>query len=79
MQGMATSKYFTDNKLKPFIISRSTFVGQGKYTSHWNGDNFSKWTYLNASVTGIFNMNLYGINFNGADICGFLGTTTPEL
>jgi len=24
-------------------------------------------------------MNLYGMNFNGADICGFLEETTPEL
>ena len=79
MQGVATNKYFTRNNLKPFIISRSTFVGQGKFTSHWNGDNFSEWPYLVTSVNGIYNMNLYGINFNGADICGFLHITNENL
>lgn len=79
LQGVATSKYFTQDNKRQFIISRSTFAGQGKYTSHWNGDNFSRFSYLKLSVTGIMNMNLYGINFNGADICGFLEETTPEL
>jgi alpha-glucosidase (family GH31 glycosyl hydrolase) len=79
LQGIATNKYFVNKGKRPFIIARSTFSGQGKYTSHWNGDNFSDWDYLKLSITGVINMNLYGINFNGADICGFLGTTTPEL
>ena len=79
LQGIATYKFYTYGNLKPFIISRSTFVGQGKYTSHWNGDNFSQWPYLVNSVNGIYNMNLYGLNFNGADICGFIGRTTENL
>ena len=68
MQGVTTYNYYKKSNLKPFIISRSTYAGQGKYTSHWNGDNFSQWPYLVNSVSGIYNMNLYGINFNGADI-----------
>lgn len=79
LQGIATNKYFTDQQKRSLIISRSTFAGQGKYTSHWNGDNFSRWEYLKLSITGIYNMNLYGINFNGADICGFLEITTENL
>jgi alpha-glucosidase (family GH31 glycosyl hydrolase) len=79
LQGVATNKYFKEEGVRPFIISRSTFAGQGKYTSHWNGDNHSFWPYLKYSISGVMNMNLYGINFNGADICGFLEETTPEL
>eukprot|EP00117_Sycon_ciliatum_P005047 scpid16314/ scgid9155/ Sucrase-isomaltase, intestinal; Sucrase; Isomaltase len=80
MQGIATNKYFTeDKKVRPFIISRSTFAGQGKFTSHWLGDNFSEWKYLKWSISGVMNMNLFGITFTGADICGFLGDTTEKL
>lgn len=68
MQGVTSSKYFTDNNKRPFIISRSTFVGQGKYTSHWLGDNFSEFKYLKYSIAGIYNMNLFGMNFVGPDI-----------
>lgn len=31
------------------------------------------------SVTGIMLMNMFGIPFIGADICGFIGSVTPEL
>jgi len=31
------------------------------------------------SVTGIMASNIAGIPLAGADICGFIGDTTPEL
>ena len=68
MQGEATYKYYSDQNLRPFILSRSTFAGQGKYTSHWLGDNYSNFDYIKYSISGIMNMNIFGINFVGADI-----------
>ena len=79
MQGIPSHKFFTDNNRRPFIIARSTFVGQGKYTSHWLGDNFSGFDYLKYSIPGVYSMNLFGVNFAGSDICGFIGDTTPNL
>ena len=79
MQGVSTSKYFTDKNKRQFIISRSTFVGQGKYTSHWLGDNTSNFDYLKYSISGILSMNVFGINFVGADIWGFFGDTSDNL
>jgi alpha-glucosidase (family GH31 glycosyl hydrolase) len=79
MQGVASHKYFVQKNQRPFIISRSTFVGQGKYTSHWLGDNFSDFDYLKYSIPGILSMNIFGINFVGSDICGFIGDTDDNL
>ena len=34
------------------VISRSTFVGSGKYGGRWLGDNTSKWPHLKDSIVG---------------------------
>ena len=79
-EGKTTYDYLYNNlKLRPFILSRSTTLGSGKYVFHWLGDNFSKESDLKDSISGIFNFNIFGIPFTGADICGFFENTTKEL
>ena len=65
--------------LRPFILSRSTSLGSGKYTFHWLGDNLSTFENLKNSISGIFNFNIFGIPFTGSDICGFMEDASKNL
>ena len=61
------------------MLGRSLFPGAGKYASHWLGDNYSKWEYMQYSISGIMNFNMFGIPHVGADICGFYGNASDDM
>ncbi|XP_065576327.1 sucrase-isomaltase, intestinal-like [Artemia franciscana] len=62
-----------------FALSRSTFIGSGKWVAHWLGDNFSNWPNLKKSIIGMLQFNLFAIPMVGPDICGFIGDTEEQL
>ncbi|KZO89390.1 glycoside hydrolase family 31 protein [Calocera viscosa TUFC12733] len=65
---------------RPFIISRSTFAGVGKWTGHWLGDNFSLWEYMYLSIQGVLQFQFFMIPMVSAqEFLGFNGNTDEDL
>ncbi len=64
---------------RPFLLSRSGCAGSQCCAAIWTGDNFSNYHHLRNSIPTTLNLALSGIPFNGPDVGGFGGDTTPEL
>ncbi|KAF4522943.1 hypothetical protein B566_EDAN012638 [Ephemera danica] len=64
---------------RPFVISRSTFAGQGHYAGHWSGDVVSAWYDMRKTLPQLLSFSMFGVPLMGADICGFNGNTTASL
>ena len=73
----AMSSIYKDKR--SWLITRSNFIGDGKYSGHWLGDNYGTWEQLASSINGMLDMNIFGIPYTGADICGFFEDTTEAL
>jgi len=79
MENAATHKFLQTKSKLPFILTRATAMGLGRFSAHWTGDNGADWDFLRWSIAGNFNFQIFGSPFVGADICGFMGSTTAEL
>ncbi len=64
---------------RPFILSRSGFLGSHRYGATWTGDNSATEDYMKVSIPLSLNLGLSGQPFSGPDMGGFTGNTTPEL
>ncbi|XP_065342751.1 neutral alpha-glucosidase AB [Cloeon dipterum] len=69
----------SQGKLRPFILTRSVFVGSQRYAAVWTGDNMAEWEHLQASIPMCLSISLAGMPFCGADIGGFFKNPDSEL
>jgi alpha-glucosidase len=64
---------------RPFVLTRSNFIGGHRYAATWTGDNKSTWEHLAWSIPMILNMGLSGQPFVGPDIGGFAGESDGKM
>lgn len=64
---------------RPWVLTRSAFVGTQRYAASWMGDNSSWWEHLELSVAQLASMSLLGVAWSGVDIGGFFENANPEL
>ncbi|MBT9589187.1 alpha-glucosidase [bacterium] len=64
---------------RPWVLTRSAFVGTQRYAAAWMGDNQSWWEHLALTLPQLTSMGLSGSPFVGVDIGGFFGNTHAEL
>lgn len=69
----------SDNRKRPFILSRAHFAGAQRYAAIWTGDNAAEWGHLKMSVPMCLSSALGGISFCGADVGGFFKNPDARL
>ncbi len=64
---------------RPFVLTRSGFIGSQRYAATWTGDNVAIREHLELSIPMSLNLGLSGQPFSGPDIGGYAGNATPDL
>ncbi|MEM1422580.1 MAG: TIM-barrel domain-containing protein [Planctomycetota bacterium] len=66
---------------RPFVLTRSNFMGGHRYAATWTGDNSATWADLARSIPMAVSLSLSGQLLSGPDIGGFMDDTEgdPEL
>lgn len=64
---------------RPFVLSRSNFLGGQKYAATWTGDNASTWAHFKMATPMVLNLGLSGQPFTGPDLGGFGGSPDTSL
>jgi alpha-glucosidase len=64
---------------RPFVLSRSNFLGGQRYAAAWTGDNGSTSNCMTVSIPMSLTLGLSGQPFSGPDLGGFAQIATPDL
>ena len=55
----------SQNKDRPFVLSRAFFIGTQRYGAIWTGDNFARWDHMAASIPMLLSLGISGLPFVG--------------
>ncbi|XP_052782433.1 neutral alpha-glucosidase AB-like isoform X2 [Mya arenaria] len=69
----------SNNKDRPFVLTRAFFAGSQRWGAAWTGDNAAEWSHLKVSIPMLLSLSLVGITHSGADVGGFFNNPDPEL
>ena len=64
---------------RPFVLTRSNYLGGQRYAATWTGDNGADMGFLTTAVPMSLNLGLSGQPLSGPDVGGYAGAITPEL
>jgi alpha-glucosidase len=64
---------------RPWILSRSGWVGTQRFAWHWTADANATWDMLKQTLISLLHLSMSGYYFSGSDIGGFSHHPTPEL
>ena len=64
---------------RPWLLSRSGWVSQQRYSWNWTGDIESSWEALKMTIATVLGQGLSGLPYTGPDIGGFSGDPNAEL
>jgi alpha 1,3-glucosidase len=64
---------------RPFVLTRSFFIGSHKYCAIWTGDNTAEWKHLQYSIAMVGALALGGQSLVGADVGGFFKHPDAEM
>jgi alpha-glucosidase len=64
---------------RPFVLTRSNFLGGQRYAATWTGDNASTEAHMKLSVPMTLTLGLSGQPFAGPDLGGFAENVTADL
>lgn len=64
---------------RPFVLTRSNFLGGQRYAATWTGDNASSEKFMKISVPMSLTLGLSGQPLSGPDLGGYSAKASPEL
>ena len=68
-----------ENKIRPFVLTRSFFLGSHKYSALWTGDIISSFNGMEYTIPMLIQLSLSGYSFVGSDIGGFADNGDVDL